>query len=930
MPDSSTSSQATTARATIRFLRACYEADNREMAVANLFKKNIRHLTFIDGEEHLLCDMLSRVPLNRDQAIVAQKEAHLQQREKSLLYCAFPIVGQLIEGDSRSRALCAPLLFYPATLAIEEHAAFVEIDLNGQRVNSPILSAFLAQGTGNNVELDDLLNELPRAPLKPSEVQLLIALLHDSIPHLDAWSLTEFPQLHDEKRVRQALKLSEATPNQFTCLPACAIGLVPNSPETRGVLFELDELANGSSLSMPLKVAIEGVGATKARRATPRKHRVPTVLSRHQQQVLRSAATAPLSLVVGPPGTGKSYTIAAAAIDHLSRGESVLIACRTQQAVDVIGDMLDKLLGPNQCVIRGAQGQNQPALKEFLEQILQGIRVRIRSERDENTKDATRSSRELDRFERQLAKLESAIASHLRDERRWGDVASSEATNVILRAITHLKQVWLESRLRSQPPIWEQINQYYTSLRESDKLTRDLLKQGIEDRIDESLKTHRRDLTTFLKSLRTRSSTRQQELFAEVDPRILFGAFPIWLTAIPEASGIIPLQRELFDVAIVDEATQCDMASCLPIFQRAKRAVVVGDPQQLRHISFLANDRLLRLGKEFGLSDELRQRFHYRDKSILDLLNESITTQDDVHFLDEHFRSMPQIIRFSNERFYGNSLSVMRLSPETESVRCVQPVFIPDGKKSGGANELEAAAIVEALIHLVDSQAGIPSQACQSIGVLSPFRDQVDLIAKQLEQRLPLTAFERHQLRVGTAHAFQGDERDVMYLSLAIDADSHSASLRFLERPNLLNVAITRARHLQYVFHSIPLAKLPSDSLLRRYLESISRPPAAQSPPPHAVVDRFMQEVQAELTERNFQTWREYELAGQHIDLVVGRGGKTLGVDLIGYPGQYEHVLDLERYRILQRAGFPLFPLPYSRWGQDRASCLDAIEMQLP
>ena len=929
MPDSSATGQSATAADTIRFLRACYEADNREMAVANLLKDSIRHLTFLEGEEYLLGDTLLRVPLDRDQATIAQKEAHLHQREKSLLYCVFPIVGRLAEGGSRTRTLCAPLLFYPATLVIEEHAAFAKIDLSGQRVNAPILNEILAQSEDTTTELENLLNAIPRAPLQQSDVQLLIALLHDSIPHLDAWALAEYPQLHSEKQVRQAIEATSQTPNQFLCLPACAVAIVPNSPESRGVLFELDEIGQTQDLSTPLKIAIEGVDAAGVERIAPRKHGVPTVLSKHQQQVLRSAAVAPLSLVVGPPGTGKSYTIAAAAIDHLSRGESVLIACRTQQAVDVIGNMIDKLMGPNQCVIRGAEGQNQPALKEFLEQILQGIRTRIQRDQDPGGRGTERSHRALEQIERKIAQLESRITRQMRDERRWGELTHSVETNLVARTLNQLKRIWLEGRLGKQPPVWEQIESYQDLLRESDELTRELLKQGIEDRIDESLKTHRRDLTMFLKSLRTRSSTRQQELFAEVDPRVLFGAFPIWLTAISEVSGIIPLQRELFDVAIIDEATQCDMASCLPVFQRAKRAVVVGDPQQLRHISFLSNERLRRLGEEFGLSSAQQQRFHYREKSILDLLNESITTQDHVHFLDEHFRSMPQIIRFSNKQFYHDSLSVMRLSPETEAVQSVVPIFVPDGCRTGRINENEAAAVVNSLIQLVDSQADLAPQSCQSIGVLSPFRDQVDLIATQLELRLPLAAFERHQLRIGTAHAFQGDERDVMYLSLAIDADSHSASLRFLEHPNLLNVAVTRARQLQYVFHSIPLDRLPGDSLLRKYLDSASE--TLDSPLSHQqpIGDRFMHEVNSELTNCGFRIWTEYALAGQYIDLVASRAGKTLGIDLMGYPGQYGNVFDLERYRILHRAGFPLLPLPYSRWSRDHNECLEAIERRI-
>ena len=109
MPNPSASGQSASACETIRFLRACYEADNREMAVGNLLHKTIRHLTFLDGDEHLLREMLSRVPLDRERAVVAQKEAHLHQREKSLLYCAFPIVGKSparVQQQSSAR-LCA-------------------------------------------------------------------------------------------------------------------------------------------------------------------------------------------------------------------------------------------------------------------------------------------------------------------------------------------------------------------------------------------------------------------------------------------------------------------------------------------------------------------------------------------------------------------------------------------------------------------------------------------------------------------------------------------------------------------------------------------------------------------------------------------------------------------------------------------------------
>ena len=65
---------------------------------------------------------------------------------------------------------------------------------------------------------------------------------------------------------------------------------------------------------------------------------------------------------------------------------------------------------------------------------------------------------------------------------------------------------------------------------------------------------------------------------------------------------------------------------------------------------------------------------------------------------------------------------------------------------------------------------------------------------------------------------------------------------------------------------------------------------------------------------RGLRTWPEYELAGQPIDLVVEKAGSILGIDFIGCPGPHAGALDLERYRILQRAGLALFPMPFSRW----------------
>jgi hypothetical protein len=101
-------------------------------------------------------------------------------------------------------------------------------------------------------------------------------------------------------------------------------------------------------------------------------------------------------------------------------------------------------------------------------------------------------------------------------------------------------------------------------------------------------------------------------------------------------------------------------------------------------------------------------------------------------------------------------------------------------------NRKEVAAALEIVESIAEAASGDDPS---SIGIVSPFRDQADAIRERLIEALPASVLERHAIVAGTAHALQGDEKDVVILSTSIDADSHPASLRFLETPNLFNVA---------------------------------------------------------------------------------------------------------------------------------------------
>lgn len=911
----------------ISYLRSCYEADNRQSGVGNLFDRSIRHLTFFDGDERLMTGASPWLHLEGDSARDALAEAKLYQREKTLLYCALMLVGSAPTAvTGRVKWRCAPLLLYPAQLVQVGSKFTLEICLDEQQVNTVAVANLLESAATGTVDLDELVRQVPAAPLAASDVERLVALLAPGVPHLDTAPLARFPQLDGEQEVKRWKTRLREPSDGYVCLPAAALALVPNSPRTRGVLHELDLLVEAPHHSAPLRHVLGASDTVPPPVARPSPTRVPVVLSKAQQAIVASAAREPLTMVVGPPGTGKSFTIAAVAVDHIGRGESVLVACQNDQAVGVVARMIDDLLGPNQCVIRGGKPQRVRELKQFLEQLLHGIERQQRADHGGRASDD--ADRRLATLADELQQLTGRFERYLANELEWGRLNTGEPRNLFRRLYRHWLLWRLAVRLSRQPDLWDFADEYERRLRDGNLQRRELLTQRIAAEVQRTLNEHRRDLAKFLRSIRTRSSTRQERLFAEIDPRLLFRTFPIWLTTIADAADLVPMETETFDVAIFDEATQCDMASCLPILQRARRAVVVGDPHQLRHVSFLADEKMRYLASEHRLTAGDSTKYHYRNKSLLDLADEHVASQRQVLFLNEHFRSMPPIIAFSNQHIYQGALSIMRLRPSTAAAQCLFGRHVADGRKQGSANPAEAAAVVDEVATLVASQTTLPDGKCQSIGILSPFRDQVDAIAEQLERRLSLEALNRHDLRVGTAHAFQGDERDVMVLSLVVDDETHPAALRFVNDDNLFNVSITRARDRQIVFYSCSVDRLPAGSLLRKYLESMQQPPAAPAAC-RGPASGFQGEVRQALEQRAMRVWTDYAVAGVAVDLLVEQHGRTLGIDLVGSPGESGRAVDLERYRILQRAGLALLPLPYRLWLRDQNKCLQAIVERL-
>ena len=294
-------------------------------------------------------------------------------------------------------------------------------------------------------------------------------------------------------------------------------------------------------------------------------------------------------------------------------------------------------------------------------------------------------------------------------------------------------------------------------------------------------------------NVRSRARTLQAKVSA---------LFSCWAVTSLSARGKIPFDPGHFDLVVIDEASQCDIASALPLLFRAKRAVIIGDPMQLRHISAVTRQKDADLLNKYGLVDG-RATWMYSVNSLYDVAA-GVASAAHIINLRDHHRSHANIIEFSNRTFYEGRLRVATRYAELKRPRGQETGVVwqdvkgktvrPSG--SGAQNLVEAKAVIEALNDLL-----VARRYQGTVGVVTPFRAQAQLIQTLVSQH-PAVAdvANRTALLVDTVHRFQGDERDVIFFSPVVSDGVPASALAFLRgNGNLFNVAITRARGLLHV-----------------------------------------------------------------------------------------------------------------------------------
>lgn len=895
----------------ISYLHRCYVEDNRQYQLLDVFNRNkVEHLKVIEGTEELINDDTPKIAITEEYYNEVYKTKEIFKKEKELLYSSVFIMGEE-EYLGKVRKICAPLLLFPAHLSQTSDAFFVSIELENFRVNASAISLLLrASEKSGDVEAD-ILKNFQRPPFDFGGIGQISRLLSKHFPKLDNEALLFYPELWSGSKLKRQLQPKQrASISFFQMVPASAIGIMSKSSDTYGILSELEILGKEESFSSPLKALL----SPKDSYIPSKFHQVnvPSILSKGQEEAASNAFNQKLSIIIGPPGTGKSYTIANIAIDYLMNRKSVLITSRQDEAVDVVLEKINSIIENEDIALRAGAKRNVSKMRKTLRRLLR----RKRYNSDETWYALHEYEKDSKILLKRIKNLEYEIEERLENEIKWSRTLTSDSTS------STLKKIILKTIHSWRKPHWSLIEELQNLLTESITLNRHLAKSRLDKKIAFLLANNRKSLENLYLALRSSNSTDLENAFSKVDFDVLFQTFPIWLCKLTEVYKAFPYKKDLFDLVIIDEASQCDMASILPAIQRAKKVVICGDPNQLRHVSFLSRVKMESAGKKLGLNGEEISKFNFREKSVLDLSSEAISSQWQLSFLDEHFRSEPDIIRFSNNEFYSNDLKIMTEKPIIKS-NFGNFLTKTEGKRDAkGINEAEAQYIIKSVKSIIEQEEEVLENLKTTIGILSPFRAQVEFLSKMIKTQFELSSIVAHNISVGTAYSFQGEERDTMFLSFVVDKDSHHSSFIHLNKADVFNVSITRAKTKQYILHSIQKRDLPIDHLFRKYLEDVEEDDG-QVGMQHGAQEynQMLVELFDLLKRQNLKYHLYYPIAGVPIDLLIQSKDSFFGIDLIGCPGIYEEALSVNRYKILARAGIPIFPLPYTFWKFDREEC---------
>jgi hypothetical protein len=396
----------------------------------------------------------------------------------------------------------------------------------------------------------------------------------------------------------------------------------------------------------------------------------------------------------------------------------------------------------------------------------------------------------------------SLLLSHPKDEPR--------AWPLVIRYLR--RSVGIRTAFREAPEF-----DYVGTKTQLERLNTSVMNSHVDSRLVDFMANHRADA----KALAAVITNRQK--FPEEKFEGVRNSFPVMIASIREFGEYMPLVPDLFDVVIIDEASQVSVAQALPAVLRARKLVVLGDSKQFSNVK--STNASIELNDKYRADlVQYFERHVSRDAATLQRLAMFDVKRSILEFcslgasysvmLRKHFRSYQELIGYSSGTFYGHQLQAIKIrGVPLEEVVCFDQVEVAEGQGTRGTNPSEAEFILDRLLELVDEE------DAPTVGVITPFRDQQTLISQKLFSHARARDFEdKLRLKVMTFDSCQGEERAIIFYSLVatpghdalnyifpVALDDPQQSVEHKLRVQRLNVGFSRAQECVWFVHSMPI-----------------------------------------------------------------------------------------------------------------------------
>jgi len=401
----------------------------------------------------------------------------------------------------------------------------------------------------------ELLNKLlPKGFIKFDEKYQLMEVLQAHLPTLDITEIDQYPTLFNQATLKKNQAIHREKEG-FSLVPACGLCLLNKPTGSRGILNELKTLAENHQFSTPIQEVFGQIQSSP--RTSTNTIGVPIILSKNQQAVIHSAQTHHLSLVIGPPGTGKSFTIAALAVEFLSKGKTVLIASKNNQAGKVVADKIEKDFNLAGIVVRAGKKDYKQILQKRLKNWLSGIGV-VKPDKYALKKLRKKIAAQSKRIQQE----ETTLLNRLSNEQYRSALLLAEDAGMI----TKIKRYFLTRTITKETPLWQKKFALETNLSQKNQLLKQYIKLNFARLLFQALSYSRSEIKQLVRALMARTGNKKAAIFDKINFKKVLKALPIWIANSTDIHKVLPLTKELFDLVIIDEATQCDIASSLPIF----------------------------------------------------------------------------------------------------------------------------------------------------------------------------------------------------------------------------------------------------------------------------------------------------------------------------------------------------------------------------